>query len=134
MGLDMFAWAVKFIDGHEEPEVDADIDQYADHIESVDDDLWYWRKHPNLHGWMEKLYRDKGGKDEEFNCANVELTEADLHDLETAINEVGLPYTQGFFFGQSSGDNDEKRGDLYFIARARKAIKNGYHVYYSAWY
>ena len=133
MGLDMYAWAVKFTDYHSEPEVDADLNDET-HIESMDSDFWYWRKHPNLHGWMEKLYHDKGGKDEEFNCANVELTEADLHDLETAINEVGLPYTQGFFFGQSSGDNDEKQGDLDFIAEARKAIKNGYHVYYSAWY
>ncbi|ODR91767.1 hypothetical protein A8M32_08600 [Sinorhizobium alkalisoli] len=23
--------------------------------------LHYWRKHPNLHGWMERLYREEGG-------------------------------------------------------------------------
>jgi hypothetical protein len=25
------------------------------------EELYYWRKHPNLHGWMEALYRLKGG-------------------------------------------------------------------------
>lgn len=34
-------------------------------------ELHYWRKHPNLHGWMEQLYRDKGGAEEIFNCAAV---------------------------------------------------------------
>ena len=29
--------------------------------------IHYWRKHPNLHGWMEDLYRAKGGA-AEFNC------------------------------------------------------------------
>lgn len=133
MGLDMFARAVKFIDGHEEPEVDANLNMEGEHVEDYDE-FCYWSKHPNLHGWMEKLYRDKGGTDSAFNCSNVELTEADLHDLETAINEGGLPYTQGFFFGKSTGDDNEKQGDLDFIAKAREAIKDGYHIYYSAWY
>ena len=76
MGLDMYAMAVKFIDGHEEPEVDADLNRDADHIESFNGDLCYWRKHPNLHGWMENLYRYKGGTKAKFSRANVELTEA----------------------------------------------------------
>ncbi|ASY66520.1 hypothetical protein SJ05684_b55380 (plasmid) [Sinorhizobium sojae CCBAU 05684] len=32
--------------------------------------LHYWRKHPNLHGWMEHLY-PRGGKDAIFNCVNL---------------------------------------------------------------
>ena len=26
-----------------------------------EEDFFYWRKHPNLHGWFEQLYLDKGG-------------------------------------------------------------------------
>lgn len=26
--------------------------------------LHYWRKHPNLHGWMEQLYYAKGDKEQ----------------------------------------------------------------------
>lgn len=37
-------------------------------------ELHYRRKHPNLHGWMESAYRDKGGADESFNYVNLELT------------------------------------------------------------
>lgn len=134
MGLDMYAMAVKFIDGHDEPQADADLNREGEHVEDYNDELCYWSKHPNLHGWMEKLYRDKGGTDSEFNCSNVELTEADLHDLETAINEDGLPYTRGFFFGESAGDDDEKAFDLNFIADARKAREDGFRIYYTSWW
>jgi hypothetical protein len=28
-------------------------------------ELAYWRKHPSLHGWMEHLFRAKGGTAED---------------------------------------------------------------------
>jgi hypothetical protein len=31
-------------------------------------ELHYWRKHPNLHGWMEQHYREKGDSAKSFNC------------------------------------------------------------------
>jgi hypothetical protein len=34
-------------------------------------ELAYWRKHPNLHGWMEQLYRAKGGTAEDFSRASL---------------------------------------------------------------
>ncbi len=33
--------------------------------------LYYWRKHPELHGWMEKLYRETGGAAQSFNCVRM---------------------------------------------------------------
>jgi hypothetical protein len=33
-----------------------------------------WRRHLDLHRWTEWLSREKGGKDENFNCVNVALT------------------------------------------------------------
>lgn len=32
-----------------------------------------WRRHPNLHGWMEQLYRAKDGKADEFNLVALVL-------------------------------------------------------------
>ena len=58
--------------------------------------LHYWRKHPNLHGWMQDLYYAKGGTAESFNCVPVQLTAEDLDRLETAVRTGTLPDTTGF--------------------------------------
>jgi hypothetical protein len=96
-------------------------------------DFFYWRKHPNLQGWMRRLYEAKGGK-EEFNCVPVLLTEADLSELELDILRGALPHTNGFFFGSSRNDEDEQERDLQFIRQARELIVNGSAVFYSSWW
>ena len=96
------------------------------------EELYYWRKHPNLHGWMEKLYYKKGGTNPVFNCVNVKITEKDLDRLETVVLSDELPETVGFFFGKSYPEN--KKSDLDFITKARQAIKEGYDVYYTSWW
>ena len=96
-------------------------------------ELSAWRKHPNLHGWMEQLYRDKGGDEEQFNCVEVELTLADLDRLQEAVLFNRLPSTQGFFFGQDA-DSYYKRQDLAFIEEAKGDIAGGRKVYYSSWW
>jgi hypothetical protein len=122
MGLDMYATAIK---GKVNSEVDFDTNNIQDYEE-----LHYWRKHPNLHGWMENLYYDKGGKDDSFNGSDLVLTESDLDSLEQDIIDGNLPNTSGFFFGQTDGS--ERDDDLEFVAKARKAIKEGKTVYYSS--
>lgn len=90
--------------------------------------LAYWRKHPNLHGWMTELYRRKDGADEDFNGCPVEITLADLARLERELD--ALPLTTGVLFGTS---RPEERGlDEQFIERARIAIRAGLSVYYTA--
>lgn len=91
-----------------------------------------WRKHPNLQGWMEDLYRRKGGE-EEFNCVDVELTLEDLDALEKAVKGKEMPKTEGFFFGDDSDEYYRKK-DLQFISDAREAIKEGFAVVYSSWW
>ena len=76
-------------------------------------ELHYWRKHPNLHGWMQKLYYEKGGKDEIFNCVPVALTGQDLDRLEADVKDGELPLTAGFFFGESDGSEAGGRPCLY---------------------
>lgn len=94
--------------------------------------IHYWRKHPNLHGWMEALYREKGGSAATFNCVNVVLDRADLDKLEDAIRNARLPHTTGFFFGESHGT--EHADDLAFIRNAREAMAAGLTVFYSSWW
>ena len=109
------------------------LDQYA---HCGEEEIAYWRKHNRLQGWMENLYREKGGTGD-FNCVDVELTLEDLDQLEAAINDMDLPETHGFFFGTDSYvDYEEwyKDGDLKFIADARKAINAGKTVTYSSWW
>lgn len=95
-------------------------------------EIAYWRKHPNLHGWMEQLYRAKGGTAELFNCVNVQLTAEDLDRLEHDINAGNLPHTEGFFFGESDGT--ECPDDLAFVASAREALAQGLTVFYTSWW
>lgn len=95
------------------------------------EELHYWRKHPNLHGWMEALYRARGGT-ESFNCVPLKLTADDLDRLEAAICGSDLPATEGFFFGVSDGSETED--DLDFIAKARKALAEGKTVFYDSWW
>mgnify|MGYP000674080630 CR=1 FL=1 len=60
-----------------------DVDFGTNNFDS--EELHYWRKHPNLHGWMEQLYYSKGGNEDSFNCTNLLLTMGDLNKLESAI-------------------------------------------------
>ena len=97
-------------------------------------ELSYWRKHPNLQGWMEQLWRYKtNNTTDDFNCVEIELTLDDLDRLEEAVLSGRLPETTGFFYGQDA-DDYYKRQDLAFIEEARGDIKGGRHVYYSSWW
>ena len=123
MGLDQYATARK-------GEPTTDDDGYTYYEDSMD--LAYWRKHPNLQGWMQELYYEKGGEGE-FNCVDVELTLEDLDALESTLDEEELPETVGFFFG-SNADDHYAETDREFIVQARAAIKKGYKVFYSSWW
>ena len=96
-------------------------------------ELCYWRKHPDLHGWMRDLFYDKGGKsDSSFNGDVVFLTADDVENLKTAVLNGTLPTTTGFFFGES--DEDRKTFDLEAIDKMFKALENGSSIYYtSSW-
>lgn len=96
------------------------------------EEIAYWRKHPDLHGWMEQLYRRKGGTEDSFNGDPVLLTLEDLDELKIAVLTRTLPSTTGFFFGASK--QEINFADLEFIEKAKEAIKEGYTIYYdSSW-
>lgn len=124
MGLDMYAFSTKA-----KPKTEVDFSTTNFQPEEVH----YWRKHPNLHGWMHELYLSKGGdKHTDFNGDCVVLTESDLDELEDDIKDGSLPDTSGFFFGQTDGSESED--DLDFVRKAREAISEGNTVYYTSWW
>ena len=139
MGLDQYAFARKG-----EPIETTEDYTYQDfegntHTEQrtsvsyeVENEIAYWRKHPNLQGWMEQLWRDKGGEGE-FNCVDVDLTLEDLDALEQTLDGKALPETQGFFFGDNSDDYYSWQ-DREFIREARERLANGYKVVHTSWW
>jgi hypothetical protein len=129
MGLDMYAWRVKAEDAIGDFEVASD-DEGSNKVQ----ELFYWRKHHDLHGWMERLYRAKGGTKESFNCVKVRLTMDDLNLLERDILNNRLPETQGFFFGINPPDAWTMEQDMKFISFAKVAIAQGDAVYYDSWW
>jgi hypothetical protein len=124
MGLDMYAFTAP------KEVVTRNIGFTLSELRDVRE-IHYWRKHPNLQGWMEELYRAKGGE-VMFNCEPMVLTEEDLDKLEDAIRSGQLPRTEGFFFGESDGS--EQSDDLAFVKAAREFIADGYAVIYDSWW
>lgn len=129
MGLDMYVYKVekRFAGGP------LSFDDKAWDVEDGVEEIMYWRKHHDLHGWFENLYRRKGGTGV-FNCAYVEITLEDLEQLESDIKGWKLPKTTGYFFGNNPPDEQSNEDDLKFVSRARKHLKKGYALYYDSWW
>jgi hypothetical protein len=122
------------------------LDQYAYKSKVSSDEftpdnheqIFYWRKNPDLHGWMEQLWEQRNedlvvnNSDMQFNTVYLELTLDDLTDLEYQNEGETLPETTGFFFGKSDKEDKEKNKE--FIEIARQAINDEYRVYYFSWW
>ena len=124
--------------------------------DDTDECLVQWCKHPNLQGWMERLWRTqkygnsnnpdpKTGEGysnhtymaDPFNQEEVELTLDDIERLRLDIcNKTlngGHGDTTGFFFGNSS-DEYYRETDIKFCDKAEEALNKGYKVIYYSWW
>ena len=138
MGLDQYAYVAMKAGEREEYYSDENYEKDESDTTKLRPprELAYWRKHPNLQGWMKQLWEEKNPNDTEvtsFNGIEVELTWEDLERLELDIISGGLPETTGFFFGEDSNefyyDND-----LEFVKNAKAEIFIGLRVFYnSSW-
>ena len=113
MGLDMYLEGKRRFWGHAEME-----EGYP--LSSKGYELGYWRKHPNLHGYIVKKYAD-GGVDD---CAPIELDDAALIDIMAAVRENRLPETSGFFFGTSQESDEQRDHDLAVLTKALFWLQN----------
>jgi hypothetical protein len=137
MGLDMYAYVAQKANQQSEfyegAEFDSESKDYVNKKVSKPRELAYWRKHPNLHGWMERLAEQKKLKYDSFNGIELELSWEDLDELERAITHKQLPATQGFFFGNDS-DEYYYESDLEFVKNAKAELFLGLKVFYnSSW-
>jgi len=128
----MFAYKVEKGLIPEGVEIDFEIPE----SEERNDEDWYWRKNNYLHGWMNELYRMKGGK-ESFNLVNLKLNKEDLLSLQNDIKNKNLAETAGFFFGGEYdyyGEYGDAKNDLKFVREAMEAIEDGMDVFYRSWW
>ncbi len=129
MGLDMFSHAVPVDLLNTNAEVDLEY-EIPDGFSLV-----RWRKFNNLHGWMWRLYDQKGGADHLFNCSLMRLYSDDLDQLEADVGSEDLPPQEGFFFGECEDFDSEMADEIRdFIVKAREAIAAGKAVLYYAWW
>lgn len=133
MGLDMYVWAIEPKKVKVLEDIGAQFHPSSEGEEYKPEELFYWRKHHDLHGYFENLYRERGG-DDEFNCVKLRLYETDLDNLEQDVINKKLPETTGFFFGDQPVTDEDVENDLLFIAKARQAIKEGKAVFYDSWW
>jgi hypothetical protein len=117
MGLDMYAYSVE-----------------AGKLgEGETSEVFYWRKFNALHGWMEDLYRQRGGE-EVFNCQPLRLYEVDLMRLLKDSKTGGLEPREGFFFGEPTIYPEDLATIKRFVDAAMAEIKDGREVYYDSWW
>jgi hypothetical protein len=140
MGLDMYAYVAakegQQREFYESAEFDDDAKDFVNKTVEQPREIAYWRKHPNLHGWMEQLWKSRNGGNGDsatFNGIELELTWEDLEVLELDIIAGTLPGTSGFFFGNDADDH-YKEQDLKFVRDARAELFCGLKVFYnSSW-
>lgn len=131
---------------NETAELDTTTNDFVSKTVTKPVELAYWRKHPSLHGWMEKLWLRKNGypsntddqfiegkEPPSFNGIELELTWEDVDELEHTVRHGKLPFTEGFFFGKPS-DNRYYEEDLKFCVDAKAELFLGLKVFYnSSW-
>jgi len=141
MGLDMYAYvaarAGQQAEFYEGAEWDNEIKDHRNPNVNRPREIAYWRKHPNLHGWMARLWLAREGNElretDNFNGVELELDADDLDFLEDTIKAHALPGTSGFFFGENA-DQHYYNDDLKFIQMARAELFMGLKVFYnSSW-
>ena len=142
MGLDMYAYVAAKAGQHSEfwegSEFDAATGESKNPTVEKPREIAYWRKHPNLHGWMRRLWESKGSPNDSgqgFNGDELELTWEDIDQLENDIKSgaVAGMETTGFFFGNPA-DDIYREADLEFVRNARAELFLGLKVFYnSSW-
>lgn len=129
------------------PELQSAVKSYTEAVangETVEDcepiNVGYWRKHSDLQGYMEDLYRDKGGTGE-FNCVDLILSKEDCEDvieysrkrLQRSSQGIEDEHTTGFFFGETQDSDWADTIDIFNKVLAETDWENE-TVYYSSWW
>ena len=94
--------------------------------------LYRWRKHHDLHSWMERRWRGmpwhRGAGGDFNNKTRVVLGAHDLDVLEHLVSNSQLPRMPGYSIDTRMED------DLAFTNAARAELAAGKFVYYTSWW
>jgi hypothetical protein len=93
----------------------------------VRNEIQYFRKHADLHGWLV----EKSGK-KELNCEFMEITPEICKELQRYCTEPGKKHYSGFFWGESQDYQWEDTVEM--LNRIEGILKEGNKVFYRAWY
>ena len=105
MGLDMYLTGEKFV-------MATGLQEDGFPLRSKTLELGYWRKHPNLHGYIVQSFAR--GEDE---CQEIDLSDH-LGAIIAAIQARDLPHTTGFLFGVSDPSDERMAEDIAIFERA----------------
>jgi len=113
MGLDMYLSGNRFFfNSGKNPLVDG-FQKKSDTL-----DIGYWRKHPDLHGYIVENFA--GGVDE---CQEIDLSKDGLSKIIKAIENDQLSETSGFFFGASPKQNLDGTDDGIYLKQKEEDIQ-----------
>jgi hypothetical protein len=116
MGLDMYLNGEKYFYGQRK----FCEKRAADEPSKIGEiyELAYWRKHPDLHGFIVETFAD--GVD---NCQRIWLSEENIETIIKAVKDASLPHTEGFFFGESENDEAQRNEDVQLLEGALAWVK-----------
>jgi hypothetical protein len=132
MGLDQYLYAAN-------EHITADT-LYAEGNEDARDEIGYWRKHADLQGHVERLWRqlwkEKGcPESDDFNCIPLELSTEQLeHILECSKKQSfgDADKTSGFFFGETTPEKHE--ATVKIVEHALELKREGKRIFYDSWW
>lgn len=135
MGLDMYLMGDAFRT-HKHPDRKEGAKPFP--IARVQYQVAYWRKHPNLHGYIVRNFADKDGNGEPLDdCKDIWLSEESLGLIIAACKGDGSEFTttDGFFFGASDDTPEERAADAATFEAALKWLREKEeHVWKSVYY
>lgn len=104
------------------------------------EELGYWRKHSDLHGYFTEIYNERGGE-ESFNCIPLILSKNECLDVieysKQMIKKIedgdDIEHTEGFFFGQTMKEDWEETIKIFEKVIEEVDFDNE-SVYYDSWW
>lgn len=87
-------------------------------------ELGYWRKHPDLHGYIVENFANG-----EYLCQEIGLSKDDLLQIIAAVKGRRLPTTAGFFFGTSENNDEQVERDVRILRVAISWLEEDDHAY-----
>jgi len=113
MGLDSHVYSVP---------LESVINDFDFHDRHGSQELFYWRKHHDMHQFMKRLFISKGGDMKNgFNCENIRITLDDILLLEQDMDWY-------------DEEPSAFKRDLKFISEAKIALADNKALYFTSWY